>query len=58
MIAIERYYAICHPLQSRHWKKISHALRMIALVWVLSLCVNAPALVFYQAMPIREGSAR
>uniref|UniRef100_A0A914KUN9 G-protein coupled receptors family 1 profile domain-containing protein n=2 Tax=Meloidogyne incognita group TaxID=654580 RepID=A0A914KUN9_MELIC len=32
-IALERYYAICRPLQSRIWHTRTHAKFMISLVW-------------------------
>ncbi|NWV46614.1 CCKAR protein, partial [Daphoenositta chrysoptera] len=34
-IAIERYSAICNPLQSRAWQTRSHACRVIAGTWAL-----------------------
>ncbi|NXO87792.1 CCKAR protein, partial [Sitta europaea] len=35
-IAIERYSAICNPLQSRAWQTRSHACRVIAGTWALA----------------------
>ncbi|KAJ3584274.1 hypothetical protein NHX12_014770, partial [Muraenolepis orangiensis] len=45
-IAIERYSAICNPLKSRSWQTRSHAYRVIAATWVLSLLVMLPYPVF------------
>uniref|UniRef100_A0A8C6V642 Gastrin/cholecystokinin type B receptor n=1 Tax=Neogobius melanostomus TaxID=47308 RepID=A0A8C6V642_9GOBI len=45
-IAIERYSAICNPLKSRSWQTRSHAARVIALTWVLSLLLMVPYPVF------------
>ncbi|KAF6733363.1 Cholecystokinin receptor [Oryzias melastigma] len=45
-IAIERYSAICNPLQSRAWQTRSHAYRVIAATWVVSLLIMVPYPVF------------
>lgn len=45
-IAIERYSAICNPLKSRSWQTRSHAYRVIAATWVLSLLIMIPYPVF------------
>lgn len=45
-IAIERYSAICNPLKSRAWQTRSHAYRVIAVTWVLSLLIMVPYPVF------------
>ncbi|XP_071757302.1 cholecystokinin receptor-like [Centroberyx gerrardi] len=45
-IAIERYSAICNPLKSRSWQTRSHAYRVIAATWVLSLLIMVPYPVF------------
>lgn len=45
-IAIERYSAICNPLKSRVWQTRSHAYRVIAATWVLSLLIMIPYPVF------------
>lgn len=45
-IAIERYSAICNPLKSRAWQTRSHAYRVIAFTWVLSLLIMIPYPVF------------
>ncbi|XP_028254701.1 cholecystokinin receptor-like [Parambassis ranga] len=41
-IAIERYSAICNPLKSRAWQTRSHAYRVIAATWVVSLLIMVP----------------
>ncbi|XP_075213712.1 cholecystokinin receptor type A-like [Lycorma delicatula] len=43
-ISLERYFAICRPLQSRRWQTQFHAYKMIACVWLASLTCNAPIL--------------
>ncbi|KAM6945385.1 LOW QUALITY PROTEIN: cholecystokinin receptor-like [Aplochiton taeniatus] len=50
-IAFERYSAICNPLKSRAWQTRSHAYRVIAGTWVLSLVVMVPYPVFSELKP-------
>ncbi|XP_056287735.1 LOW QUALITY PROTEIN: cholecystokinin receptor-like [Pseudoliparis swirei] len=45
-IAFERYSAICNPLKSRAWQTRSHAYRVIAATWVVSLLLMVPYPVF------------
>eukprot|EP00063_Salmo_salar_P030881 XP_014005716.1 PREDICTED: cholecystokinin receptor-like [Salmo salar] len=45
-IAIEKYSAICNRLKSRVWQTRSHAYRVIAAIWVLSLVMMVPYPVF------------
>ncbi|NXX44841.1 CCKAR protein, partial [Tricholaema leucomelas] len=45
-IAIERHSAICHPLQARAWQTRSHACRVIAATWLLSLLLMLPYAVY------------
>ncbi|XP_074520807.1 cholecystokinin receptor-like [Halichoeres trimaculatus] len=45
-IAIERYSAICNPLKSRSWQTRSHAYRVIAGTWAVSLLIMVPYPVF------------
>ncbi|XP_037552660.1 cholecystokinin receptor-like [Nematolebias whitei] len=45
-IAIERYSAICNPLKSRAWQTRSHAYRVIAATWMVSLLIMVPYPVF------------
>lgn len=39
---MERYFAVCRPLQSRTWQTLSHAYLTIAICWVLSGVVTIP----------------
>ncbi|CAH2299941.1 cholecystokinin receptor type A [Pelobates cultripes] len=41
-ISLERYSAICKPLQSRVWQTKSHALKVIAATWCLSFTIMSP----------------
>ncbi|XP_041835239.1 cholecystokinin receptor isoform X1 [Melanotaenia boesemani] len=50
-IAIERYSAICNPLKSRAWQTRSHAYRVIAATWVVSLLIMVPYPVFSVLKP-------
>ncbi|XP_054669880.1 gastrin/cholecystokinin type B receptor isoform X2 [Grus americana] len=54
-IAIERYSAICNPLQSRVWQTRSHACRVIASTWLFSALLMLPYAVYSttRAMPTR-----
>lgn len=42
-IALERYRAICRPLQSQHWKTKRHALVMITCVWLIASICTIPS---------------
>ncbi|GIX99197.1 cholecystokinin receptor type A [Caerostris darwini] len=52
-ISIERYFAICRPLHSRQWQTISHAYKVIMMVWLGSLLTMLPSLVLSQLIPIK-----
>ncbi|CAH2063791.1 unnamed protein product, partial [Iphiclides podalirius] len=52
-ISLERYFAICRPLKSRKWQTQCHAYKMIAMVWMLSLMLNAPILIVSTLQPMR-----
>ncbi|XP_054043704.1 gastrin/cholecystokinin type B receptor [Rissa tridactyla] len=54
-IAIERYSAICNPLQSRVWQTRSHACRVIASTWLFSALLMLPYAVYSttRALPAR-----
>lgn len=41
-ISLERYFAICRPLQSRQWQTLSHAYKIIAVCWFLALIIVIP----------------
>lgn len=47
-IALERYYAICKPLQSRVWHTKTHALLVIAFVWLIAIVANVFMLFTYE----------
>uniref|UniRef100_A0A915EGW2 G-protein coupled receptors family 1 profile domain-containing protein n=1 Tax=Ditylenchus dipsaci TaxID=166011 RepID=A0A915EGW2_9BILA len=47
-IAAERYYAICKPLHSRVWHTRSHAMAVIAFVWLISIIINFLMLFLYE----------
>ncbi|XP_075774127.1 gastrin/cholecystokinin type B receptor [Pelodiscus sinensis] len=51
-IAMERYSAICNPLQSRAWQTRSHACRVIAGTWALSLLLMLPYAVYSTTVPL------
>uniref|UniRef100_A0A670YY89 Gastrin/cholecystokinin type B receptor n=1 Tax=Pseudonaja textilis TaxID=8673 RepID=A0A670YY89_PSETE len=53
-IAIERYSAICRPLQSRVWQTRSHAYRVIAATWVLSVLLMLPYPVYSTTQTLRR----
>lgn len=41
-ISLERYFAICRPLQSRKWQTLSHAYRSILLIWGVACVIMIP----------------
>ncbi|MBN3311334.1 CCKAR protein, partial [Amia calva] len=41
-ISLERYSAICNPLQSRVWQTKSHAFKVITVTWVVSFILMLP----------------
>ncbi|XP_041130329.1 cholecystokinin receptor type A [Polyodon spathula] len=41
-ISLERYSAICNPLQSRVWQTKSHALKVITAIWFVSFILMLP----------------
>ncbi|NXI48303.1 CCKAR protein, partial [Galbula dea] len=45
-IALERYSAICKPLQSRAWQTRAHACRVIAGTWLLSALLMLPYAIY------------
>ncbi|XP_041937516.1 cholecystokinin receptor-like isoform X1 [Alosa sapidissima] len=55
-IAIERYSAICNPLKSRSWQTRSHAYKVIAATWVVSVIIMVPYPVFSQLVPFRKAN--
>lgn len=55
-ISCERYYAIVHPLKSRRWQTLSHAYRLIALIWCGSLLFMSPIAVLSRLIPTSQGN--
>ncbi|PAV71159.1 hypothetical protein WR25_07354 isoform F [Diploscapter pachys] len=53
VISVERYYAICLPLESRKWHTKKRALITISLVWIFSFVVNIGSLIIFDAFPTR-----
>uniref|UniRef100_A0A7I4Y0A4 G_PROTEIN_RECEP_F1_2 domain-containing protein n=1 Tax=Haemonchus contortus TaxID=6289 RepID=A0A7I4Y0A4_HAECO len=51
VIAVERYYAICRPLQSRKWKTKKRALITISMVWLFSFICNIGSLFIFDNVP-------
>ncbi|XP_055297441.1 cholecystokinin receptor type A-like [Sitodiplosis mosellana] len=54
-ISCERYYAIVHPLKSRRWQTLSHAYKLIALIWCGSLLFMSPIAVLSRLIPTSQG---
>ncbi|XP_070130684.1 gastrin/cholecystokinin type B receptor isoform X2 [Equus przewalskii] len=50
-IALERYSAICRPLQARVWQTRSHAARVIVATWMLSGLLMVPYPVYTTLQP-------
>ncbi|CAI9540187.1 unnamed protein product, partial [Staurois parvus] len=50
-ISLERYSAICKPLQSRVWQTKSHALKVIAVTWFLSFTIMLPYPIYSTLVP-------
>ncbi|KAG8522870.1 Gastrin/cholecystokinin type B receptor [Galemys pyrenaicus] len=50
-IALERYSAICRPLQARVWQTRSHAARVIVATWILSGLLMVPYPVYTSVQP-------
>nr|P30553.1 RecName: Full=Gastrin/cholecystokinin type B receptor; Short=CCK-B receptor; Short=CCK-BR; AltName: Full=Cholecystokinin-2 receptor; Short=CCK2-R [Rattus norvegicus]AAA40925.1 cholecystokinin receptor [Rattus norvegicus] len=51
-IALERYSAICRPLQARVWQTRSHAARVILATWLLSGLLMVPYPVYTMVQPV------
>ncbi|XP_062612037.1 QRFP-like peptide receptor [Saccostrea cucullata] len=45
VVALERYYAICHPLKIRYLKSNTRVMVVMFVVWILALAVSSPFLV-------------
>lgn len=50
-ISLERYSAICKPLQSRVWQTKTHALKVIAATWCLSFVIMTPYPIYSTLVP-------
>uniref|UniRef100_A0A8D2JD27 Gastrin/cholecystokinin type B receptor n=1 Tax=Varanus komodoensis TaxID=61221 RepID=A0A8D2JD27_VARKO len=50
-ISLERYSAICKPLQSRVWQTKSHALKVIAATWCASFIIMTPYPIYSMLIP-------
>ncbi|XP_067885540.1 cholecystokinin receptor type A [Heterodontus francisci] len=50
-ISLERYSAICKPLKSRVWQTKSHAFKVIAATWLLSVTVMLPYPIYNTLVP-------
>ncbi|XP_053259044.1 cholecystokinin receptor type A [Podarcis raffonei] len=53
-ISLERYGAICKPLQSRVWQTKSHALKVIAATWGLSFAIMTPYPIYSKLRPFER----
>ncbi|XP_024060057.1 cholecystokinin receptor type A [Terrapene carolina triunguis] len=53
-ISLERYSAICKPLQSRVWQTKSHALKVIAATWCLSFTIMSPYPIYSKLVPFTK----
>ncbi|XP_070282812.1 gastrin/cholecystokinin type B receptor [Myotis yumanensis] len=51
-IALERYSAICRPLQARVWQTRSHAARVIIATWMLSGLLMVPYPIYTVVQPM------
>ncbi|MFH4982852.1 hypothetical protein AB6A40_009561 [Gnathostoma spinigerum] len=54
VIAVERFYAICRPLQSRKWRSKQRALWMIFFVWIVSFVSNIGSIFIFEAVPYKN----
>ncbi|KAK3577028.1 hypothetical protein CHS0354_003100 [Potamilus streckersoni] len=54
-ISLERYFAILHPLTSRRWQTLSHARKMILVIWLTTLLVMSPIAAFQQLLTLKNG---
>ncbi|XP_019685226.2 cholecystokinin receptor type A isoform X1 [Felis catus] len=55
-ISLERYGAICKPLQSRVWQTKSHALKVIATTWCLSFTIMTPYPIYSNLVPFTKNN--
>jgi hypothetical protein len=45
-LSLERYFAICKPLESRSWQTLSHSYKTIVVCWILALVVIMPVPIY------------
>ncbi|XP_030048471.1 cholecystokinin receptor type A [Microcaecilia unicolor] len=57
-ISLERYSAICKPLQSRAWQTKSHALKVIAATWFCSFTIMVPYPIYSTLVPFTKSHNR
>ncbi|XP_075401121.1 cholecystokinin receptor type A [Tenrec ecaudatus] len=55
-ISLERYGAICKPLQSRVWQTKSHALKVIAATWCFSFTIMTPYPIYSNLVPFTKNN--
>ncbi|XP_042296189.1 probable G-protein coupled receptor 33 [Sceloporus undulatus] len=52
IISLDRYLFTCHSIWSQHYRTIPRARKLIAGVWVTSLALSAPSLVFLETQEV------
>lgn len=55
-ISLERYFAICEPLQSRRWQTLSHAYRTIGSIWICALILMIPIAIGNEVITLKTGN--
>ncbi|KAJ3607698.1 hypothetical protein NHX12_024749 [Muraenolepis orangiensis] len=51
-VSLDRYLAICYPLQSREMRTPKNALASVCLVWLLALLFSGPYLSYYHQVDL------
>ena len=59
---VERYIAICHPLQAYRFSSVGRALRVLLVIWTVAITCAAPVTIYhttysYLQYPEEAGSA-
>ncbi|KAK3593577.1 hypothetical protein CHS0354_018668 [Potamilus streckersoni] len=57
-ISLERYFAICRPLESRKWQTLSHSYKTIAVCWFLAFLFSVPIAIFTKFRWLPHGNAQ
>jgi len=52
---MERYFAICRPLTSLRWQTRRHAVRTIAVAWLVALLAMTPTAVYQRLLRMPTG---